>query len=439
MINKYSQYILDSLAEGVYVVDNEFNLIFVNKAAEKLVGRKRTDYVGTECRNFCVSDQCETACPISEVLENGENIFDLEANYKKVNGDLLPVKVNVSVLTDSEDSPIGGIVSFRDNTREKNFEKLVETNSHYHGIIAKSEKMLDVFQAIEEISDTDTSVLITGETGTGKELVANAIVETSGRTKRPFVKVNCGVLPENLLASELFGHVKGAFTDATKDRVGRFEFADGGTIFLDEIGEMPYNMQSQLLRVLQEGTFERLGESVTRKANVRIIAATNKNLENEIIAKRFREDLYYRLHVIPIDVPPLRERDMDILLLSEFFIRKFNQKYNREIKDIDPDAAEALMNYSWPGNVRQLENAIEYSFIRAKKKDSLCLCCLPPQIRPKQECREKLNVRQIEIDERAEQLLTLLRKNHWNKTKVAKILGINRSTVHRRLQSIQDS
>ncbi|HET54070.1 MAG TPA: PAS domain-containing protein [Ignavibacteria bacterium] len=436
MIHKYSRYILDSLAEGVYVVDKEFKILFINKAAEQLLGKPRKGFIGAVCTTFCRSEICDYACPISKILLTGQNVIDLETVYTTPKGESIPVKINASLLLDDDLTPIGGIVSFRDDRANKSLEKLIKSDSHFHGIIGKSPVMKEIFKTIEEISDSDASVLITGETGVGKELIANAIQETSQRVDKPFVKINCAVLPENLLASELFGHVKGAFTDAVKDRKGRFEVADGGTIFLDEIGEMPLNMQIQLLRILQEGTFERIGESTTYKVNVRVIAATNKNLEEAIKQKKFREDLFYRLNVIPITVPPLRERESDILLLTEFFIEKYSHKYKKSMKEIDPDALEVILNYDWPGNVRELENAVEYSFIRAKTTDSLCLCCLPPHIRPVKKCSEKLNSRQIEIDERAEELLTLLRKNHWNKSKVAKILGVDRSTVYRRLKSI---
>jgi len=439
MISTYSQYILNSLAEGVFVVDKEFKLIFANKAAEKILGRNRDDFLGGVCKNFCLSNQCQISCPIAEILITGKNVIDLEASYCSAKNENIPVKINASVLRDDEGTPIGGIISFRDDSLNKNFEKLLNTNSHYHGIIGKSEEMMEIFGMIDEIADSDATVLITGETGVGKELVANAIHKTSSRENKPFIKVNCAVLPENLLASELFGHVKGAFTDAVKDRVGRFELADGGTIFLDEIGEIPLQMQTQLLRILQEGTFERLGDSETKKVNVRVIAATNKNLETAIEQKKFREDLFYRLNVLPVNVPPLRERTSDILLLTQFFVEKYSQKYNKKVKDVSPDAIDLLMTYNWPGNVRELENAIEYSFIRAKRADAVCLCCLPPNIRPSKKCNEKVSVAEIEKDEKAEQLLALLRNNDWNKSKVAKILGVDRSTIHRRLKTLNQN
>lgn len=439
MINKYSRYILNSLAEGVFVVDKEFKLIFANKAAEKILGRKRDEFIGGVCKNFCLSNQCQISCPIAEILITGKKVIDLEASYCNSQNKTIPVKINASVLEDDEGTPIGGIISFRDDSLNKNYEKLLNDDSHFHGIIGKSKPMLEIFGMIEEIADSNATVLLTGETGVGKELVANAIYSTSSRANKPFIKVNCAVLPETLLASELFGHVKGAFTDAVKDRTGRFELADGGTIFLDEIGEMPLQMQTQLLRILQEGTFERLGDSETRKVDVRVIAATNKNLEEAINQKKFREDLFYRLNVLPINIPPLRERVSDILILAQFFVEKYSQKYNKNVKDISPDAIDKMLSYNWPGNVRELENAIEYSFIRAKRADAVCLCCLPPNIRPTQKCYEKINYSEMEKDEKAEQLLALLRNNDWNKSKVAKILGVDRSTIHRRLKTLNQN
>ena len=241
------------------------------------------------------------------------------------------------------------------------------------------------------------------------------------------------------MASELFGHVKGAFTDARQDRIGRFEYADGGTIFLDEIGEISINMQAQLLRVIQDGSFERLGESKTRRTDIRIIAATNKNLEEEISKKTFREDLYYRLNVVPIHVPSLREKKEDLIHLIKFFISKFAEKYNKNIDNIDDESIELLHNYDWPGNIRELENCIEYSFLRSKRNDFICSCSLPPLLRSNKKCGQKLSMQEIEIDEKTETLLALLRQNNWNKSKVADILGINRSTIHRRLKKFNSN
>jgi len=293
--------------------------------------------------------------------------------------------------------------------------------------------MQQIFQLIEEISDSGASVLIQGDSGTGKEMIANAIQATSLRKDKPFIKVNCSVFSPQLLASELFGHVKGAFTGAIKERPGRFEVADGGTLFLDEVCEMPLQTQLQLLRVLQEGTFERVGESITRTVDVRVIAATNKNINETISQGNFREDLYYRLNVIPIEIPPIDERKEDIPHLVKHFIIKYALIYNKNIQDVEDDALEHLINYPWPGNVRELENALEYAFARTKDKNIIEFCKLPPNIREKASPIVRQNKSCHSKDE-ATSIIQLLEKHQWNKTKVAKELGIGRSTLWRRLK-----
>ena len=431
--------ILDSLAEGVYIVDKEFKIIFVNKSAEKITGISKDDVLGKSCKSFCKSDRCEIACPVTEVLKTNENIIDLDSLLQNKNGKLIPVKLNAAVLKDN-DNLIGSIISFSDATDQIDIDTYLREHPNFYGIIGKSKVMLNIFKTIEEIARSEASVLVTGETGVGKELIAEAIKQTSSRKNNKFVKVNCAALPNNILASELFGHVKGAFTDAVNERIGRFEYADGGTILLDEIGEMPINMQTKLLRVIQEGTFEKLGDNTTKKINVRIIATTNKDLQQEIKLKRFRSDLYYRLNVIPITVPSLRERKDDIPLIANFFVKKFANLYKRKIDVISDEAMEALIHYDWPGNVRELENAIEYAFIRSKQEDKICICCLPPIIRKQKiDCNKKIKLNQIQNDEKMQTLMSLLRNNNWNKTKVAKILGVNRSTVYRQLKNINNN
>ena len=434
-LDEHSKEILDSLPEGVYVIDKEFKIRFVNKAGYELTKKNPDDLLGNVCTALCKSERCELGCPITEVLNSGKNVIDLESTIDDVDGNLILVIINASLLKNEQNDPIGGIISFKRN-KKYSFDDYSKSTDHFYGIIGKSKPMLDVFNLIKEISTSFATVLITGETGVGKELVANAIQKTSRRAKSPFVKVNCAVLPDNLLASELFGHVKGAFTDARQDRVGRFEYADGGTIFLDEIGEIPINMQAQLLRVIQDGTFERLGETKTRRTDIRIIAATNKNLEEEIANKTFREDLYYRLNVVPIHVPPLKERNSDLVRLVDFFINRHAKKYNKHINQIDDESMQILSNYDWPGNVRELENCIEYAIIRSKRDDFICSCSLPPLLRNNKKCNEKIPLNDIILDEKTSMLLALLRQNNWNQAKVAEILGVNRSTIHRRLKKI---
>lgn len=436
-LDQHSIRIIDSLPEGVYVIDKEFKIVFVNNAASEITGIKPDEVLGKVCRTFCKSERCQIGCPITEVLRTGKNIVDLESSLQNSVGQIIPIKLNAAILKDEKDDPIGGIISFRRNSKV-DFEKYLSNTDNFYGIFGKSKGMRNLFKNIEEVSKSEANVLITGETGVGKELVANAIKETSKRRDKIFVKVNCAALPDTLLASELFGHVKGAFTDAINDRVGRFDYANGGTVFLDEITEIPITMQARLLRIIQEGTFERLGESMARKVDVRIIAATNKNIKNEIDAKQFREDLFYRLNVIPLHIPPLRERKEDIIFLVNYFLRKYADKYSKKIETTDSETMEVLFNHDWPGNVRELENVIEYAFVRSKREDYLCACCLPPSIRNNKRCNDILSIKEIEEDEKIETLFSLLRQNNWNKTKVAKILGINRSTIHRMLKALNN-
>lgn len=426
--------ILDSLSEGLFTVDKNFRIQFFNRAAEEITGFKREEVLGHLCKLIFKSSRCFIDCPIAKVLETGKNISNQESNIRTKSGENIPIKMNVAILKNKNKEPIGGVVSFWDISDLAVLRDKHTSRHHFHGIIGHSKAMQEIFQLIDDISDSDASVLIQGESGTGKEMIANAIQATSQRRDKPYVKVNCSVFTPQLLASELFGHVKGAFTDAIKDRVGRFELADGGTIFLDEVGEMSLQMQLQLLRVLQEGTFERVGESVTRTVDVRVIAATNKNLQNSIEKGEFREDLYYRLNVIPIFIPPLRDRAEDIPYLVKHFIKKFSLIYGKNINDIEDDALEALTQYSWPGNIRELENALEFAFVRTRNSSIITLEKLPLNIRNSVLDRQGYENCQKSPD--CSQILLLLEKYRWNRTKVAEELGISRSTLWRKMKSL---
>ena len=351
--------ILDSLGEGVLTVDKDFRVTFFNRAAELITGYKRAEVEGRLCKLVFDCELCETKCPIGLVLETNQNIYDFSSNILLKDGSRKSIKLNAAILKNGDDIPKGGVISFRDLSETEAIKQDGKSITSFYGIIGHSKAMQRIFELIKEISESDAAVLIQGESGTGKEMIANAIQATSLRKGKPFVKVNCSVFPENLLASELFGHVKGAYTDAIKDRPGRFELADSGTIFLDEVAEMPLQTQIQLLRVLQEGAFERVGESIPRKSNVRVIAATNVNIEEALSEGKLREDLYYRLNVIPVVIPSLRKRKDDIPYLVKYFIEDFSKAYGKDINDITNFALDILMNYNWPGNVRELENIIE--------------------------------------------------------------------------------
>lgn len=428
--------ILNSIAEGVITVDKEFRITFINEAAQKLTGFQKEEVIGQFCKGVFRSEFCLSNCPIAQVLRNGKSIFDLDTFINCSNSQVVPIRLNAAVLKDENNIPTGGVITFRDISLFKQVEEIIKAESQFHGIVGKHKSMKEIYQLIMEISESDAHVLILGETGTGKELVANAIQATSKRKKENFIKINCSVIPHNLLASELFGYAKGAFTDAKSDRIGRFELANNGTIFLDEIAEMPLQMQTQILRVLQEGTFERLGESITRKTDVRIIAATNMNLENAISSGKFREDLYYRLSVLPIEVPPLRQRKEDIPSLVDYFIHKFSFVYKKKILGIDENALDVLINWQWPGNVRELENAIEYAIIKSKNETYLNVHDLPARMKEKAGNSNSENKNHNFVDHSNTQLVELLNIHKWNKTKVAEILGVDRTTLWRRLKSL---
>lgn len=431
-------HILDSIAEGVFTVDKNFKINFFNKAAERITGQNRNDVIGKFCKHVFQSEFCFSECPISVVLQTRKNIYDFESSIKNCVGEDKPIKLNAAVLYNEENEPTGGIISFRDISIFEEIGINLQKQTQFQSMIGHSKSMQNIFNLIGEISDSDAPVFIHGESGTGKELVANAIQRTSNRGDFPYIKFNCSVFPSNLLASELFGHVKGAFTDAIKDRAGRFELADKGTIFLDEVAEMPLQTQIQLLRVLQEGTFERIGESITRHSDVRIIAATNINIKDALRKGIFREDLFYRLNVIPIEVPPLRNRVEDIVPLAKHFVNKFSLIYKKEIFDIEENALDLLMDYYWPGNIRELENAIEYAFVRTPKKNKIDVSKLPASLLDNKSASKKnFPTTILSSNKEKTEMIVLLQKHRWNKTKAAKELGIGRTTLWRRMKELK--
>lgn len=375
-------------------------------------------------------------CPIALALKSQKTIYDFESHIHTKAGSNKPIKLNSAVLYNDNNEPTGGIISFRDITELAGLKQCLSEETNFHGVIGHSKQMLEIFQLIRELSESKAPVFITGESGTGKEMIANAIQATNNRKNEPFIKVNCAVFPDNLLASELFGHVKGAFTDAIKDRPGRFELADKGTMFLDEVAEMPPQMQLQLLRVLQEGAFERVGESITRNVDVRVITATNININESLKNGLLREDLYYRLSVIPIEIPPLRERMDDVVPLVAHFLNKFRCLYKKEIREIDDGALDLLLRYNWPGNIRELENVIEYAFVRTTNSNIIETLKLPETIRNFSGSTFGIREKHSFTEEGGEstRLLMLLEKHQWNRTLVAKELRIGRTTLWRKLK-----
>lgn len=358
--------LVKTMNEPAIVVDHGLKVVALNDAARRLIGAAGEDVIGLDCFRVCHGSKCGVGCPLAIAMQTGSEPPETEMQLFSDGNGVRTVRVRAQLLKDERERIIGGIEFLQEVTTEKFEGVSLKRRDRFGPLIGQSKAMQQLYQLIEDISDSLATVLIYGETGTGKELVAQAIHQMSPRANGPFIKVNCGAIPETLLEAELFGYVRGAFTDAVTDKPGRFELAHGGTIFLDEIGEISPAVQVKLLRVLQECEFERLGGTRTIKVDVRIIAATNKDLRLAVKQALFREDLYYRLNVIPIYIPPLRERREDIPLLVDHFVEKFRRETKRPIEGISPDAMHIFLNYSWPGNIRELENALEYAFVVCK-------------------------------------------------------------------------
>ena len=427
--------ILESIGDGVFTVDTNWKITSFNRAAERITGFSKEEAIGKPCHAIFRSNVCMGKCPLRQTVETHKPISNFEMEILSKMGKKVPISVSTALLIDEEGEIAGGVEVFRDLSPIKHLSEELKERYSFGNIIGKNPKMQEIYDLLKTVSETSSTVLIQGETGTGKELVARAIHYNSTRHDKPFIKVSCAALPETLLESELFGYMKGAFTDAVKDKPGRFELANKGTIFLDEVGEIPKSVQAKLLRVLEEQEFERLGGTKTIKVDVRIIAATNKDLREAIKGNEFREDLYYRLNVVSIHLPPLRERSDDIPLLVNHFIEKFNQKTGKHIVSVSPDAMDILIDYDWPGNVRQLENAIEHAFVHCQGK-IIQPQHLPDEIVPQgKEIVKNALAAKNPLDELEKQIiLETLRRNNWDTRKVAHALQISRTTLWRKLK-----
>lgn len=391
--------IVSAMAEAVILVDTEGVIRFCNPAMEELCGLPNEQIIGKRC-----SEIMECSCSTPEqcaILGKGADISNAECGVRRPDQTVVPVLKNGRVIRESNGTIKGAVETLTDisalRTTQKRIAELEESvkqQSRFQGLVGHSAVMRNVFELIDLAAASEATVLVTGETGTGKELAARAIHDRSGRKSGPLVRVNCSALPENLLESELFGHVKGAFTGAIRDKIGRFELADGGTLFLDEIGEVSPLIQVKLLRFLQEREFDRVGESSSRKADVRIIAATHRDLRAMIRKGEFRDDLYYRLKVFPIHLPRLRDRKEDIGPLVDHFINRFRAQTGKDITGLSHEAAVTLMDYCWPGNIRELENAIEHAFVTCQES-LIGLFDLPPRNPPRRDTRGPLRTRRL--------------------------------------------
>ncbi len=421
--------VFDSLSEGVLAIDARERIIALSRSAERLTGYAEAEVLGRVCREvFQAAPDVE--CPFHAMIRSGHGFYQREMVLRGKGGRLLHVAVNATPLRGPEGRIEGAVVVFRDLSEIDRLRSELQGGGARHGIVGSHPSILGVMEKIETVAPTEASILILGESGTGKELVARAIHRLSPRRDKPFIKVNCAALAEGLLESELFGHVRGAFTGAIKDRTGRFEAADGGTLFLDEIGETSPALQVKLLRVLQEGEFERLGESTPRRVDVRIVAATNKDLRREVAEGRFRDDLYFRLCVVPIELPPLRERREDIPLLVDHFLKRLALREGRR-KVMASAVYPILQRYSWPGNVRELENAVAHAFVCSAGD------VIQPEALPEHILRgeDPFGGPDPYAEER-DRIYAALEATGWNKGEAAKRLGLSRTTLWRRMRSL---
>ena len=447
--SQWTDLLLESMAEGVFTLSRDGKVTRWNPAMERITGYKEDEALGKSCEmlsfNRCLDENCPGDVKKCGILR-GRVVNGKECVLRHKDGFDIPVLKNARAIRSSDGSILGVVETLTDLSRLKRAEIQVEQASRLlgerHGfgnIIGKSHGMQRVFEWVEKAAASNATVLVQGDSGTGKEIVAGAVHFHSHRKDQPFVAVSCSALPESLLESELFGHVRGAFTGAVRDRVGRFEEANGGTLFLDEVGEISPYIQVKLLRVLQEREFERLGETRTRTVDIRVIAATNRDLLERVREGAFREDLYYRLHVFPIHIPPLSRRREDIPLLAEHFIDQQNRKTGRRVRDLSHEALARLMDYPWPGNVRELENAVEHAFVLCPGA-RIELGHLPIEIRhygerspegptladPQERNRKAGITREI--------LRQQLDACEWNKAEVARRLGISRTAVWKRMK-----
>jgi len=429
--------ILDSIADGVFTVDDEWRITSFNRAAEEITGIGREEVVGRRCKEILKADVCESGCALRQTMETGQPVINRPVHIVDSQGQRKSITISSALLKDREGQIIGGVETFRDMTVVEELRKQLQKQYCCEDIISRSHKVQQLFDVLPRVAESDCTVLIEGETGTGKELFARALHSLSPRRERPFVAVNCSALPDTLLESELFGYKAGAFTDAKEDKPGRFARAQGGTLFLDEIGDISPAVQVRLLRVLQDKTYEPVGGVKTVEANVRVVTATNRNLSELVDKGVFRKDLFYRVNVVRFELPTLRERKEDIPMLVDHFVSRFNAIYGREICCVSSDAMGQLLSHDFPGNVRELENIIEHCFVLCQGQ-LIEGSDLPDSVRrygraDGESLQESKTLKQMErmMIEQA------LRRHKGNRAAAARELGINPSTLFRKLKTLR--
>ena len=427
--------ILESISDGVFTIDHHFMITSFNGAAERITGIARKEAIGKHCCEVFRSNMCETDCALRRTMKKGVSFVDTATYIVNNEKKRIPVTVCTSLLKDEKGTVIGGVETFRDMSLIEELRRELDARYRIGDIVSRSHSMGKIIQLLPKIANSDSTVLIQGETGTGKELIARAIHDLSTRREKTFVAINCGALPDTLLESELFGYKAGAFTNAVKDKPGLFALADGGTILLDEIGDVSPAFQVRLLRVLQERTYTPLGGSHPVKTNVRIITASNKDLKSLVQNGVLREDLFYRINVIRIDLPALKERKKDIPSLVNHFINKLNKLKNKSVTGISLEALDILMSYDYPGNIRELENIMEHAFILCSE-NQIESHCLPDSVRPFQRNHRKNKIVARLKSVEAQTIMDTLKQNQYNRLAAARELGIHKSTLFRKIKDL---
>ncbi len=427
--------ILDSLNEGVFTVDLDWKITDFNRASERITGVSRREAVGRPCWEVLRADICETACAVRHTFASGRPVVNATTHIVNYIQQRVPIRLSTALVKDEGGKVIGAVETFQDLSQIEQLQKELQARYTFEDIVGRSPSMRKLFELVPQIAESTSTVLIEGPSGTGKELFARAIHHLSPRRNRRFVVVNCAALPDTLLESELFGHKAGAFTDARSDKPGRFSLADRGTIFLDEIGDISPAMQVRLLRVLQERIVEPLGSVEPVKVDVRVVAATNRDLSRLVREGRFRDDLYYRIRVVQIKLPGLRQRREDIPLLVDHLVAKFTRLQGKEIIGVSDEVMARLMEYDYPGNVRELENIIEQAFVLCRG-GMIELHHLPPELRPFGAAGTG-QFRPTSLRAMEKQLITeTLHRYHGNRSKAARELGIDASTLYRKIKAL---
>lgn len=428
--------VLESISDGVFTVDSQWRITSFNRAAEEITGIKRDEAIGRHCSDVFRASMCEADCALKHTMASGKSIINKSAFIVNAQGKRIPISVSTALLRDETGEVLGGAETFRDLSLVEELRRELKGRFRAGDIISRSAAMQKILALLPMLAASDSTILIQGETGTGKEVLARAIHSQSERSEKPFIAVNCGALPDTLLESELFGYKAGAFTGANRDKPGRFQLAEGGTLFLDEIGEISPALQVRLLRVLQEKTFEPLGSTHSVKTNARIITAANRDLDTLVDKGSFRRDLYYRINVVKMELPPLRKRKEDIPLLVDHFISRFNRIQNKKISAVSSEVLAFLMAHDYPGNIRELENLIEHAFIlcnegaiqpRHLPEDFMAhapVACKPGDMDG--------TIKAVE----AQTILEALKRNGYNRLAAAKELGIHKSTLFRKVKSL---